>query len=138
MHDAAADPAPSEVEPPELSAQAGKNRFGTISVLSMGLLALFAAYFMSVRFVEIALDREIQARVENAIVVTHFNRPVIPQIKDKFSEYEDKWSPHPLPAADMRMPREVPGREVGTAALRARLASEQAVPEGAPAGGGGD
>jgi alkanesulfonate monooxygenase SsuD/methylene tetrahydromethanopterin reductase-like flavin-dependent oxidoreductase (luciferase family) len=67
-----------------------------------------------------------------------FAQKVIPQIKDKFSEYEDKWSPHPLPAADMRMPREVPGREVGTAALRARLASEQAVPEGAPAGGGGD
>jgi alkanesulfonate monooxygenase SsuD/methylene tetrahydromethanopterin reductase-like flavin-dependent oxidoreductase (luciferase family) len=65
-----------------------------------------------------------------------FAQKVIPQLKDKFSEYEDKWSPHPLPAADMRTPREVPGREVSTAALRARLASENAVPEGAPAGGG--
>lgn len=86
MHDAAADPAPSEVEPPELSAHPAKNRFGTISVLSMGLLALFAAYFMSIRFVESALDREIQARVENAIVVTHFNRSVIPQIKERIDE----------------------------------------------------
>jgi hypothetical protein len=36
----------------------------------------------------------------------------------------------------MATPREVPGRTVGTAKLRARLAANAPVAEGAPAGGG--
>ncbi len=86
MHASAADSAASDTEPPELSAQAAKDRFGIFFVVSIGLLALFIAYFASIRFVEMALDREIQARVENAIVVTRFNRPVIPQIKERIDE----------------------------------------------------
>jgi hypothetical protein len=86
MHASAADSAASDTEPPELSAQTAKDRFGIFFVVSIGLLALFIAYFMSIRFVEMALDREIQSRVENAIVVTHFNRPVIPQIKERIDE----------------------------------------------------
>ena len=82
-------------EPSELSAQAGKSagndggakaateRFGTFFVVTIGLLALFASYFGSIRLIEMALEREIQTRVENAIVVTHFNRPVIPQVKER-------------------------------------------------------
>jgi peptidoglycan hydrolase CwlO-like protein len=41
---------------------------------------------MSIRLTEMALDREIQRRVEDAIVITRFNRPVIPQIKDRIDE----------------------------------------------------
>jgi hypothetical protein len=82
-------------EPSERTAQTGEgvrndggtkptaDRFGTFFVVSIGLLALFASYFGSIRLVEIALEREIQARVETAIVVTHFNRPVIPQVKER-------------------------------------------------------
>jgi len=86
MHASASDTAASDTEPPELSAQAAKDRFGTFFVVSIGLLALFIAYFMSIRFVETTLDREFQTRVENAIVVTRFNRPVIPQIKERIDE----------------------------------------------------
>ncbi|HIF91949.1 MAG TPA: hypothetical protein EYQ60_02295 [Myxococcales bacterium] len=90
-----ANSAKSKNGPSDLSARAGENvendgtakttadRFGTFFVVSIGLLALFASYFGSIRLVEIALEREIQARVENAIVVTHFNRPVIPQVKER-------------------------------------------------------
>jgi hypothetical protein len=45
-----------------------------------------------------------------------FGSKVIPQLRDHFSEYEDKWSPHPLPAAEMATPRAVPGRELSTGA----------------------
>jgi DNA repair exonuclease SbcCD ATPase subunit len=86
MHDSAADSAASDTEPPELSAQEAKDRSGVFFVVSIGLLALFIAYFMSIRFVEMALDREIESRVEHAIVVTHFNRPVIRQIKERIDE----------------------------------------------------
>ena len=86
MHASAADSSASDTEPPELSTQAARDRFGTFFAVSIGLLALFIAYFMTIRFVEIALNREIQSRVENAIAVTRFNRPVIPQIKERIDE----------------------------------------------------
>lgn len=86
MHASAADSAASDTEPPELSAHAAKDRYGTFFVVSIGLLTLFIAYFLSIRLAEMALDREIQTRVENAIVVTRFNRPVIPQIKERIDE----------------------------------------------------
>jgi alkanesulfonate monooxygenase SsuD/methylene tetrahydromethanopterin reductase-like flavin-dependent oxidoreductase (luciferase family) len=58
-----------------------------------------------------------------------FGSKVIPQLRDHFSEYEDKWSPHPLPAAEMATPRAVPGRELSTGARPA------SVREAATAGG---
>ena len=62
-----------------------------------------------------------------------FGSKVIPQLKSKFAEHEDRWSPHPLPSADMAEPRAVPGRHIDASALKAR--AEQGALEGAPAGG---
>ncbi|MFP6654873.1 MAG: hypothetical protein VCB25_04550, partial [Myxococcota bacterium] len=86
MNASAAEISASDTEPPALSAQAAKDRSGTFVVVSIGLLALFVAYFMPIRLAEMALDREIQRRVEEAIVITRVNRPVIPQIKERIDE----------------------------------------------------
>jgi alkanesulfonate monooxygenase SsuD/methylene tetrahydromethanopterin reductase-like flavin-dependent oxidoreductase (luciferase family) len=62
-----------------------------------------------------------------------FGSKVIPQLKSKFAEHEDRWSPHPLPPADMAEARAVPGRHIDASVLKARAA--QGALEGAPAGG---
>jgi alkanesulfonate monooxygenase SsuD/methylene tetrahydromethanopterin reductase-like flavin-dependent oxidoreductase (luciferase family) len=41
-----------------------------------------------------------------------FATRVIPRLKPLWSEYEDKWSPRPLPKDDMATPRAVPGRSL--------------------------
>lgn len=83
MHASAADSAARDAAPPDLSGQNTGYRFGAFTVFSIGLLALLIAYFMSVRFLEAALDREIQERVDQAIVVTNFDRPLILQMKER-------------------------------------------------------
>ena len=66
-----------------------------------------------------------------------FASKVIPQLREKFGEYEDKWSPHPLPAAEMATPRAVPGREVEAGSYEVpELAGAPPVTlEASPAGG---
>ncbi|MDA1004152.1 MAG: LLM class flavin-dependent oxidoreductase [Chloroflexi bacterium] len=41
-----------------------------------------------------------------------FATRVMPRLRPLWSEYEDKWSPHPLPKDDMATPRAVPGRRL--------------------------
>jgi hypothetical protein len=51
------------------------------------------AYFMSVRFVEGALEREIRSRVDHAIVLTDFSRPLVDQVKERIDAAvrDSKW-----------------------------------------------
>ena len=85
MHASAADSAARDAAPPGLLGQNTRDRFGTFTVFSIGLLVLLVAYFMSVRLLEVALDREIQARVDQAIIVTDFDRPLIQQMKERIN-----------------------------------------------------
>ena len=41
-----------------------------------------------------------------------FATRVMPRLRSLWSEYEDRWSPHPLPKDDMATPRAVPGRRL--------------------------
>jgi hypothetical protein len=36
-----------------------------------------------------------------------FAREVMPHLRDMWSDWEDKWSPHPLPADERAMPADV-------------------------------
>ncbi len=85
MHAPAADSAARDAAPPDPLVQNDRSRFGAFTVLSIGLVALLLAYFTSVRFLEAALDREIQERVDQAIVVTSFDQPLIQQIKQRIN-----------------------------------------------------
>ncbi len=85
MHDSADDSAARDAAPPDLLGQNTRYRFGAFAVFSIGLFVLLVAYFMSVRFLEAALDREIQARVDRAIVVTNFDLPLIQQMKARIN-----------------------------------------------------
>jgi DNA repair exonuclease SbcCD ATPase subunit len=83
MQSPAADPAESDAALPELSSQRARDRFGAFYVVSIGLVVLLVAYFMSIRLLEAALDREMQERVERAIAVTNLDRPLMQQIKQR-------------------------------------------------------
>ena len=93
MHDSADDSAARDAAPPDLLGQNTRYRFGAFAVFSIGLFVLLVAYFMSVRFLEAALDREIQARVDRAIVVTNFDLPLIQQMKVRINSAvrDSKW-----------------------------------------------
>jgi len=93
MHDSADDSAARDAAPPDLLGQNIRYRFGAFAVFSIGLFVLLVAYFMSVRFLEAALDREIQARVDRAIVVTNFDLPLIQQMKVRINSAvrDSKW-----------------------------------------------
>jgi DNA repair exonuclease SbcCD ATPase subunit len=90
MHAPAANSAARDAASPDPFVQNERSRFGAFTVFSIGLVALLLAYFTSVRLVEAALDREIQERVDQAIVVTSFDQPLIQQIKRRInSEVRD-------------------------------------------------
>jgi DNA repair exonuclease SbcCD ATPase subunit len=90
MNAPAADSATRDVAPP---GQNDRTRFGTSTVFTIGLVTLFLVYFMSVRLLEAALDREIQQRVDQAIIVTQFDRPLIQQIGERINAEvrESRW-----------------------------------------------
>jgi DNA repair exonuclease SbcCD ATPase subunit len=81
----AADSAARDAVLPDPSARITRPRFGTFGVFSIGLVTLLVAYFMSIRFLEAALDQEFQARVDQAIIVTDFERPLIQQMKEQIN-----------------------------------------------------
>jgi len=83
MHAPAADSAAHDAAPLNRSGQHSRYAFGAFAVFSVGLFVLLATYFMSVRFLEAALDREFQERVDRALLVTDFTRPLIQQIKER-------------------------------------------------------
>lgn len=78
---------------PNPAESTSRYRFGAFSVFSIGLVVLLSAYFMSIRLLEAALDREIQARVDRAIVVTRFDRPLKLQMKEQIDAAvrDSKW-----------------------------------------------
>ena len=82
----AADSAARDAVPPDSSAQISRPRFGAFGVFSIGLVALLAAYFMSIGLLEAGLDQEFQARVDRAIIVTKFERPLIQQMKEQIDD----------------------------------------------------
>jgi hypothetical protein len=71
----------SEATPPNSTDGTSPLRLGAFAVFSIGLVVLLTGYFTSIRFLEAALDREIQSRVDQAIVVTQFDQPLRQQIK---------------------------------------------------------
>jgi DNA repair exonuclease SbcCD ATPase subunit len=79
----AADSAARDAAPPNQTVQNTRLGFGTFGVFSVGLFVLLVAYFMSIRFLEDALDQEIQERVDRAIIVSDFDRPLIQQMKER-------------------------------------------------------
>ena len=85
MQASAADSAARDAAPPGLPGRNTRERFGAFTVFSIGLLVLLVAYFMSIRLLEAALDREIQERVDQAIAVTDFDRPLIQQMKENLN-----------------------------------------------------
>lgn len=93
MHDSADDSAASVAAPTDLSGQNLRNRFGAFTVFSIGLFSLLVAYFFSIRVLESALDREIQERVDRAILVTNFDRPLIQQMEERINAVvrDSKW-----------------------------------------------
>ncbi len=93
MPDSVEDRAADDEGPADLSSLPGADRSGTFYVASIGLLALLVAYFLTIRVVEAALDREFQHRVDQAILVSDFDRPVIEQIKERITRAvaESRW-----------------------------------------------
>jgi hypothetical protein len=90
MHAPAANSAARDAASPDPFVQNERSRFGAFTVFSIGLVALLLAYFTSIRLLEAALDREIQERVDQAIVVTSFDQPLIQQMKRRInSEVRD-------------------------------------------------
>jgi DNA repair exonuclease SbcCD ATPase subunit len=89
----AADSAARDAALQDPAVQVTRSRSGAFTVFSIGLVALLLAYFMSVRFLESALDEEFQARVDQAIIVTNFERPLIAQIKEQIdlAVRDSKW-----------------------------------------------
>jgi len=85
MNAPAADSAARDAAPLDSSGQNSRYRFGAFTVFSIGLLVLLVAYFTTVRLLEAALDREIQERVDQAIVVTNFDRPLVQQMKERIN-----------------------------------------------------
>ena len=66
MQSPAGDPATSDPAPPELSAPPSGDRFGPFFYVSIGFVALLVAYFTTIRMAEVALDDEMQSRVDDA------------------------------------------------------------------------
>ena len=93
MPDSKEDPAASDPALADLAALPGADRSGTFYVASIGLLVLLLAYFMTIRLLEAALDREFQHRVDQAILVGDFDRPIVAQIKDRITNAvaESRW-----------------------------------------------
>ena len=83
MHSPAADSAANDPASPDSLGQHTNDRFGAFYVVSIGLVVLFVAYFTSVRLIEAALDKEMQQRVDRAIAVTEFGRPLTLQIEER-------------------------------------------------------
>jgi len=93
MHSPAGDPAMSDPAPPELSGQPSNDRFGPFFFVSIGFILLLVAYFASIRVIELALDDEMQERVDRAVAITNFDRPLVQQIKESIdaSVRDSRW-----------------------------------------------
>jgi len=93
MEAPAADSDARESSPPDPLVQNTRFRFGTFAIFALGLFALLVAYFMSVRLLEAMLDQEFQERVDRAIVVTSFERPLVQQMKEQINSAvrESRW-----------------------------------------------
>ena len=93
MEAPAADSDAREALPPDPLVQNTRVRFGTFAVFALGLFALLVAYFMTVRLLETVLDQEFQARVDRAIVVNSFERPLAQQMKQQINSTvrESRW-----------------------------------------------
>ena len=63
-----------------------RDRFGAFSTFYIGLFALLFAYLFTVRVAEYLLDTEFQARVDRAISIASFDRPVRDQIAERIGE----------------------------------------------------
>jgi len=76
----------------ELTTLGARDRFGAFYAFYIGLFILLFAYVTTVRIAEALLDNEFQERVDRAIVVTSFERPVSQQMKDRIdAELHDSW-----------------------------------------------
>lgn len=75
------------------AAQGMRERFGAFYVVYVGLFVLLFAYLFTVRISEALLESEFQARVDRAIEVTRFDRPLTTQISEQIEEavWESGW-----------------------------------------------
>jgi hypothetical protein len=93
MHSPAADSAASDPAPPDLLGQQTNDRFGAFYVLAVGLVVLLVAYFSAIRSIEASLDQEMQERVDRAISLSDFARPLTLQIRERIDAAirDSKW-----------------------------------------------
>ncbi len=73
--------------------QGMRERFGAFYVVYVGLFALLFAYLLTVRMSEVLLESEFQARVDRAIEVTRFDRPLSVQIREQIDRavWDSSW-----------------------------------------------
>lgn len=108
MQPSAGDPAASDPTPtgspdtvgsdgtaaglPASGGATGRRR-GPFFALAIGFFLLLIAYFTTIRMLESALDREMQARVDRVIAITELDRPLAQQIADGIDEAvrESRW-----------------------------------------------
>jgi peptidoglycan hydrolase CwlO-like protein len=79
--------------PEDLAAQTAKERLSSFYIVYVGLFLLILAYLVSVRVAEHALEGEFQGRIDRAITVRDFERPVVEQIMERVSRVvgESAW-----------------------------------------------
>jgi len=78
---------------PDLHHESIQERLAAFKVVYVGLFVLLLAYLGSVQFAEYALRIEFQRRVDWAVAISDFDRPVIKQIQDRIDEtvHESRW-----------------------------------------------
>jgi hypothetical protein len=86
MYASTAGPVEGDTGNSDSPLQTTKDRFGAFYFVFIGLFVLLFAYLMTVRFVERELEAEFQRRVDQAIVVTSFDRPVVQQIQERIDK----------------------------------------------------
>jgi hypothetical protein len=83
MQPSAGDPAKSDPAPTASGGAPATGRLSPFLAIALGFVLLLAAYFTTIRLLESALDREMQARVERAIAITELDRPLTQQIQER-------------------------------------------------------
>jgi peptidoglycan hydrolase CwlO-like protein len=83
MHASASEAIPDDAGNSDNPTPSARDRFGAFYVVFIGLFVLLFAYLMTVRFAERMLEEDFQERVDRAIVVTNFDRPVAQQMKHR-------------------------------------------------------
>ena len=78
---------------PDLHHEPIQERLAAFKIVYVGLFVLLLAYLGSVQFAEYVLGLEFQGRVNRAVAIGNFDRPVIEQIQDRIDEsvHESKW-----------------------------------------------